>query len=126
MSDVEETILILQFLNTYAGPRKGAYHLFAENIFQHLQMNKCVYDQGNFYKNDSNRDENHIVWCHVLLLIRSLSTHLLDENKVILDYGMHIDSETYLRSLIGFLSSKGTDERVQQLVCYCLQPQKDQ
>ena len=76
-------------------------------------MNKCVYEQGNFYKNDQARDEHHIVWCHVLLLIRSLSTHLLDENQVILEYGMHIDPETYLRSLIGFLSSKGTDERIQ-------------
>jgi len=31
--NVEETIMIVQFLNTYAQSRHGALHLFTENIF---------------------------------------------------------------------------------------------
>ena len=36
-NEIEETILIIQFLNTYAQNKRGAQHLYAESIFQHLQ-----------------------------------------------------------------------------------------
>jgi hypothetical protein len=40
-ADMKETIQILQFLNTYAQPKRGSYHL-AEQIFQHLRHNQCI------------------------------------------------------------------------------------
>jgi hypothetical protein len=36
-TQVEECILILQFLNTYANQMAGAHHLFEENVLQYIQ-----------------------------------------------------------------------------------------
>ena len=41
-NDIEESIMIVQFLNTYADNKRGAQHLYSENIFQHLQTNRDI------------------------------------------------------------------------------------
>lgn len=46
-TQVEETILIVQFLNTYANQMAGALHLFEENVLQYIQQNSCVVQAHN-------------------------------------------------------------------------------
>ena len=127
--EIEETILIVQFLNTYADTKRGAQHLYSENIFQHLQMNQDItraiqstedncYVQGRAGESSldgepmsfrDKRNPYHILWCQVLLLIRTLNKHLLDEDSnigVLEDNrGHNLDPQTYLRSLMSFLLS---------------------
>jgi len=54
LQDVEESILVIEFLITYADLQGGALHLFSENIFVHLLKNKCVAKAKDepFYKRE--------------------------------------------------------------------------
>lgn len=85
-ANVHDTIRIVQFLSAYAQSKRGAQHLYSENIFQHLQMNRCIQavNQHDFYCDGSTRSESrnpyHMLLCQVLLLLRTLNDHMLVES----------------------------------------------
>lgn len=39
--------------------------------------------------------------------------------------GVYLDQDTYVRGLVGFLSSNGIDARIQKLLCFYLEDEKD-
>lgn len=126
--DVREVIQIVELLNSYAQYASGAAHLYRQNILTHLLQNQCVAEIANaqFYSKDADqqssrdasvrRDPYSILWCHILLLIRSLNMHLLEDDgytgapisakqddMVMNQEAMRIDPQTYLKSLLHFL-----------------------
>jgi hypothetical protein len=82
---VEEKIQIIEFLTSYARVRFGAEHLWGENIIKNLGMSTLVnlVNQIDFYTFDGaagdhepRRNSLHILWCNMLLFLRTLN-HIL-------------------------------------------------
>lgn len=123
--NVEETIMIVQFLNTYAQSRNGALHLVTENIFQHLLSSPCITQAQthDFYLASNigggQRDPFSMLWLQVLLLVRSLNEQLLDEEVHLGDprHQQRVDPQSYMRSVVGFLQQQRIDFRVSRLLC---------
>ena len=113
--NIRETIMIVQFLNTYAQSRHGAEHLYSENVFQHLLSSPCVAQaQAHDYylipggRSGGERDPYSILWLQVLLLDRSLNDHLLDDEVHMGDSPLprqrqRTDMQSYMRSVTAFL-----------------------
>jgi len=56
------------------------------------------------------RNEGNLLHLQVLLLIRTLNEHLLDDDAhEDSDGGKYIDQDVYLRNLVAFLTSNGLD-----------------
>lgn len=88
----EESIHIIHFLTSYSNVEEGATHLFQENILHSIGINNCLalVNKQELYvvqDGETKRNPTHILWCSVLLLIRTLNEQL-------------INSPDYLRSLI--------------------------
>lgn len=83
-STIEEKIKIVEFLTAYTRVDQGAEHLNQENILKNLSISSLMtlMNQVDFYvvETESKRNPIHILWCHVLLLIRTLNLYLLPES----------------------------------------------
>jgi hypothetical protein len=82
-STVEEKIKIIDFFTSYARTDLGSEHLHQENILKNLGITSLVglVNQIDFYTGDGEAKRNsvHILWCHILLFIRTLNHVLLPE-----------------------------------------------
>ena len=89
-----------------------------ENILQYLSMSQTINNAKfkDLYEADSRsesiRNPYHVLWCHVLLLIRTLNLNLLDEGSEDILASSEVDSHTYLKKLIVFMQAHGFNERI--------------
>lgn len=120
-SEIEDIIEIIQFLTTYAEIPSGSEHLVRENILQYLSMNQCILNSKmqDLYTTKSNGDQvrnpMHILWCHVLVLIRTINSNVIDQSQL-----SSVDQQDYLKKLFQFFNQYGFGERVQSFLCYLL------
>lgn len=94
-----------------------------ENIFQYLTQNESINNakKEDFYSQGrDSRNASHMLWCHVLLLIRTLNSNLLDSQSEEVVGNSESDVHTYLKKLVGYLHSQGLSERIQTFLCYQL------
>lgn len=103
-SDVESAIEIVQFLISYAELETGSEYLMRENVLQYLFMNQCMINakMQDLYMqtadNEETRNPHHILWCQMLLLIRTLASNLLDGSSS----SFSGQSQGFLKKLIQF------------------------
>jgi hypothetical protein len=84
---VEEKIKIVEFLTSYARIDQGAEHLMHENILKNLGISQLMglVNQIDFYllelgQTEAKRNPLHILWCHLLLFMRTLNHILMSES----------------------------------------------
>lgn len=59
------------------------------------------------------RNAGSLVWCQVLILIRSMGNHMLDDGSFgDTENGVYVDQDTFVRGLVSFLASNGIDVRI--------------
>jgi hypothetical protein len=63
----------------------GAEHLFQENILKSLSISSLMslMNQVDFYvvETEAKRNPIHILWCHVLLFLRTINFILLPDSE---------------------------------------------
>ena len=84
---IEDKIKIVEFLTAYARIDQGADHLQQENILKSLGLTQVValVNQVDFYllevgQHEAKRNPVHVLWCHLLLLIRTLNHLQMSES----------------------------------------------
>jgi hypothetical protein len=123
-SDPEEVIAIVGMLNSYAESSRGSLHLFSENLLTHLAKNPLLARVRlvEFYTQDATKAETrnpvHILWCQVLLLIRTLNGRLLEEgldgvpaNDPVLQVAANFSPAAVIKNELSFFNSLGAFHR---------------
>ena len=88
-------------------------------------MNQCI-EKAKFQDlyhqtagSEEARNPYHVLWCHVLLLIRTLSSNLIDDGQAS-GIAIAVDTQAYLKKLLGYIQSQGVGERISAFLCYQL------